>query len=114
MPPTADDWLRDISEAIAEIEFTLVGKTRQQFLSERPIRLITERLLEIVCEASRKLPEDIKQLDPTIPWREIIDFGNVLRHAYRSTRADVVWDIVQNDLPALKALAEKGNRASKG
>ncbi|WP_375414351.1 DUF86 domain-containing protein [uncultured Bradyrhizobium sp.] len=113
MPPSVEDRLLDILEAIAEIESTLAGKTREQFLSERPIRLITERLLEIVCEASRKLPDDIKQLDPGIPWREIIDFGNLLRHAYHSTKADTVWDIVQNDLPALKAFAESRNKASR-
>ena len=67
--------------------------------------MATERLLEIVCEASRRLPGKLKQSDSTIDWQRMIDFGNVLRHAYHAIRVDIVWDIVQNDLPALKSFA---------
>jgi uncharacterized protein with HEPN domain len=36
----------------------------------------------------------------------MIDFGNILRHAYHATRTELVWDIIKNDLPALKAFIE--------
>src|SRR4051794_38877562 len=107
MPPTAQDRLLDIRESIAEIESILYGVTREQFIVQRRLRLLTERLLEIVCEASRRLPDHIKQSEPQIEWQKVVDFGNYLRHAYHSTRADTVWDIVQIDLPLLKAVAER-------
>lgn len=113
MPPSTNDRLTDIRDTVAEIQATLTGKTREQFCAERPLRLITERLLEIVCEAARRLPETIKQSEPGIDWRAIVDFGNLLRHAYHSTRADDVWDIVQGDLPKLKAFVEKALRDRK-
>ena len=69
------------------------------------LAMATERLLEIVCEASRRLPGEPKQGDSTIDWQRMIDFGNVLRHAYHAIRVDIVWDIVLNDLPALKFFA---------
>jgi uncharacterized protein with HEPN domain len=90
MPPSVEDRLRDILEAILEIE----------------------QLLEIVCEASRTVPESMKQHGSGIDWRKMIDFGNLLRHAYHSTRAEAVWDIVQNHLPLLKSFAEHHIRGS--
>lgn len=113
MPPTVEDRYRDIVEAIAEIKGIWSGKTFADFAANRPLRLATERLLEIVCEASQKSPDAVKQNEPAIAWRKVIDFGNVLRHAYHMTKAEIVWDIVEDDLPALKAFAEAKLRAAR-
>jgi uncharacterized protein with HEPN domain len=107
MPPTVQDRLLDIREAVAEIESILSGVTRERFITERRLRLLTERLLEIVCEASRRLPDEIKQREPQIEWQKVVNFGDYLRHAYHSTKAEAVWDITQNDLPSLKVAAER-------
>jgi uncharacterized protein with HEPN domain len=112
MPPTIEDRLRDILEAITEIEDVLQGASFSQFASDRRARLLTERLLEIVCEASRTIPDKIKQDEPSIDWRKMIDFGNLLRHAYHTTKAEIVWDIIENHLPPLKSFAERRIRAS--
>jgi uncharacterized protein with HEPN domain len=102
VPPTVEDRLRDILEAIAEIERLVDGADLAKFSSDRLQRLATERLLEIVCEASRSIPDSIKEESPAIRWRKMIDFGNLLRHAYHTTDVAVVWDIVVTELPALK------------
>ncbi|ABD08235.1 Protein of unknown function DUF86 [Rhodopseudomonas palustris HaA2] len=107
MPPSVDDRFRDILDAIAELDDLLQGYDFEKFSRERRTRLLTERLLEIVCEASRSIPDAIKQGEPTIDWRSMIDFGNLLRHAYHSTRADTVWEIIRNRLPPLQAFAER-------
>lgn len=112
MPPTVEDRLRDILEAIIEIEDVVQGVSFVQFASDRRARLLTERLLEIVCEASRTIPEKIKQEEPAIDWRKMIDFGNLLRHAYHTTKAEVVWDVIANHLPPLKSVVERRIRAS--
>lgn len=54
MPPTVEDRLRDIMEAITEIEDMLAASSFEAFSTDTMRRLPTERLLEIVCEASRK------------------------------------------------------------
>jgi uncharacterized protein with HEPN domain len=69
-------------------------------------------LLEIVCEASRTIPDKTKQDEPGIDWRKMIDIGNLLRHAYHTTKAEIVWDIIENHLPPLKSFAERRIRAS--
>src|SRR6266496_3156062 len=112
MPPTVEDRLRDILEAIAEIDDVMRGANFDQFASDRRMRLLIERLLEIVCEASRTVPEKIKQEAPDIDWRKMIDFGNLLRHAYHTTKAEAVWYIIENQLPPLKSFVERRIRAS--
>ena len=63
MPPTAEDRLLDILEAIAEIDEMLAGLRLEQFTADKMRRMATERYLEVVCEAARKLPDNIKQDD---------------------------------------------------
>jgi uncharacterized protein with HEPN domain len=107
MPPTAEDRLLDILEPIAEIDKILATCNLEQFTGDKLRRLATERCLEIVCEAARKLPDDIKQHETDIDWRKMNDFGNRLRHAYHETDVAIVWDIIQNHLPRLNAFAKR-------
>jgi uncharacterized protein with HEPN domain len=107
MPPTAEDRLLDILEAIAEIDEMLAGYDLKQFTADKIRRMATERYLEVVCEAARKLPDSVKQDDPDIDWRKMNDFGNRLRHAYHETDAAIIWDIIQNHLPRLNSFVKR-------
>ena len=114
MPPTVEDRLSDIRASISQIERITSNMTLERFASDITIRAATERFLEIVCEASRRLlANDIKQREPQIAWRKMVDFGNLLRHAYQSTKTEFVRDMVKNDLPTLKAFVERSIQTSK-
>ena len=65
-------------------------------------RWLVERGVEIISEASRHLPDDLKARNPEIPWQKVAGIGNILRHNYESIAAPVLWKLVQADLPALK------------
>ena len=112
MPPTAEDRLLDILEAIAEIDEMLAGCRLEQFTADKMRRMATERYLEVICEAARRLPDSIKQEERDIDWRKITDFGNRLRHAYHETDATIVWDVIQNHLPPLKSFVQRRTRAT--
>ena len=88
----------------------LQGVSSEQIKTDTMRRMATERCLEIVCEAARRLPDEVKQNAPAIDWRRINDFANVLRHAYHATNVDIVWDIIQHHLPPLKAFVESRMR----
>ena len=107
MPPTSEDRLLDILEAIAEIDKMLAGFHLEQFTADKMRRMATERYLEVVCEAARKLPDNIKQAERDIDWRKMNDFGNRLRHAYHETDVAIVWDIIQNHLPRLDSFVRR-------
>lgn len=99
--------LEDISEAIAHVDAMLQGKSRDA-LEDPIVRAALERFLEIVSEASRHVPAKLKSSHgPNLPWRNIADLGNILRHAYRNVDVDILWNIYANDLAPLKASIEK-------
>jgi uncharacterized protein with HEPN domain len=112
MPPTAEDRLLDILEAIASIDEMLAGYDLKQFAADKMRRMATERYLEVVCEAARKLPDSVKQGEQDIDWRKMNDFGNRLRHAYHETDATIVWDIIQNHLPRLNSFVKRRIQAA--
>ena len=60
------------------------------------------RCLEIISEASRRLPDEVKARHPSIPWKDVAGAGNVYRHEYEDVAAKVVWDTVQIAQPALR------------
>jgi uncharacterized protein with HEPN domain len=107
MPPTTEDRLLDMQEAISALDGMIASSSLQDFQSNAMLYRASERLLEIIRDASRHLPDPVKQRSPQIEWRKIVDFGNYLRHAYHSTRADIVWDVIQRDLPHLKAFVDR-------
>jgi uncharacterized protein with HEPN domain len=112
MPPTVEDRLRDILEAIAEIEGMLADSSLELLTADKMRRMATERCLEVVCEATRRLTDDVKSEAPDIAWQKIIDFGDLLRHAYHATDVNMVWYINQSHLPPLKSFVERRIRAS--
>jgi uncharacterized protein with HEPN domain len=66
------------------------------------LRFIVQRAIEIISEATRRLPEELKAAKPEIEWRSVAGIGNVLRHECHSISDRVVWDVVQAELPLLK------------
>ncbi len=61
-----------------------------------------ERYLERLSEASRHVPDELKDKYPNIDWRGVADVGNVLRHAYDQVMDHRIWQIVTADLNALE------------
>ncbi|WP_394892866.1 DUF86 domain-containing protein [Mesorhizobium sp. AaZ16] len=81
--------LRDIIDAIDQIYLLLEGKTFADVQKDRILRAAFERFLEILSEASRHLPAELKAKAPETPWRRIGDIGNHLRHAYNRVDAEI-------------------------
>lgn len=79
---------------------------------ERTIYAVT-RCLEIVSEASRRLPEDLKSRHPAVPWEQIAGAGNVYRHDYEDVLPRILWNTVVNHLDALEAAIHSEIKQSK-
>ena len=65
------------------------------------------RCLEIISEASRRLPNDLKQRHPQIPWADIAAAGNIYRHDYEDVLEQFLWRTVETGLEALLAVVEQ-------
>jgi uncharacterized protein with HEPN domain len=96
--------LNDIRDAVGNIRRLLDGKTFDQMYGDPDIRAAFERYLEIASEASRHIPEDLKSTHGQgVPWRNVADLGNVLRHTYHRSDAQSLWDIYVVELDDLEA-----------
>jgi uncharacterized protein with HEPN domain len=63
--------------------------------------------LQIIGEAARALPEEVRAMAPDIEWAKIIGMRNVLVHGYFDIDLDIVWNAAERDVPALKPLVER-------
>ena len=98
--------LQHIREAIDHLQAFAAGKGLDDYLREPMLRFAVERGVEIISEASRRIPDDLKARHGHIPWREIAGIGNVLRHDYERVDDRELWTVVTRDLPPLKAVVE--------
>jgi uncharacterized protein with HEPN domain len=105
--PTTGDRISHIVTAINNIRQIVAGLTRESFANSLVTRLAVERLLEVISEASRFIPPEIKSRETAVNWRRLADLGNRLRHAYHSTDASLMWAMVENDLEPLEIFAER-------
>ena len=65
------------------------------------------RHLQIIGEAVRALPEDVRTLAPDIPWSNIVGMRNILVHGYFDIDTDIVWNAATRDVPAIKPAVER-------
>jgi uncharacterized protein with HEPN domain len=98
--------LEHILETIRQIEGFTAGRTLDDYLGLGWLRFATQRGIEIVSEASRRIPADLKATHPAIPWADIAGIGNILRHGYDSLDHALIWGVVERDLPPLKTAVE--------
>lgn len=95
--------LRDAVDAADEILSFTEGKTFDDYVSDRGLRLIVERLFEIVGEAMNQAVADEPELEAEIPEaRRVVGMRNRIIHGYDVVRHDVVWDSVQNQVRPLR------------
>ena len=93
--------LRDILEAIGHID-RYAARGREAFEADELIQSWFVRHLQIIGEAARALPEEIRAKMPDIPWSKVIGMRHILVHDYFGIDTEVVWDAVQRDLPSLR------------
>lgn len=93
--------LLDIDEAISKIErYTVRGKAA--FMEDELIQTWILFQFQVIGEAARSLSDEIRSNYAQIFWRDIIDFRNLLVHEYFRIDLELVWRIVENQLPELK------------
>ena len=78
------------------------GMTFEQYSADRKTQRAVERCIEVISEASRHIPDQIKGKHPEIPWSDVASIGNVFRHEYHNIAARIVWETVRLHLPPLE------------
>ncbi|HEY7242330.1 MAG TPA: HepT-like ribonuclease domain-containing protein [Xanthobacteraceae bacterium] len=77
---------------------------RTAFIEDLRAVYAVTRCLEIISEASRRLPDELKARHPSIEWKKMAAAGNAYRHDYEYVAAQYMWDTVQLALPPLHSV----------
>ena len=100
-------YLNDIREVINSIEIFVEGMTFEEFKNDDKTSSAVIRKFEIIGEATKNLPEDMKNQHSQIPWKEIAGMRDKLIHAYSEVDLKLVWMTIKQRLPELKSVIKK-------
>lgn len=94
--------LHDILESINRINTYTEGVNYDSFCNNQMLIDAVIRNLEIMGEASRNVPEEIRNIYTEIPWRKMIGLRNILIHEYFGVDESIVWEIIRTNLPEIR------------
>lgn len=99
--------LREIADYARRAQAICAGKTLQTLCADWQALLAFERAMEILGEAVKRLPLELRQRYPAVQWKFIAGMRDRLSHGYDDIRHDVLWNAVQLEVPALLTTVEQ-------
>lgn len=95
-------YFTEILTAISDIEEFTRDMSFEQFTKDKKTKQAVVRCLEIIGGAANAIPQQIKDINPNIQWREIISMRNKVLHEYFGIDEEVIWQTISEDLLPLK------------
>lgn len=101
MSPSLLDFLRHIEHECAFLAHLMEGQDRAALLDDPTKSRAIVRSLEVIGEAVKKLPMELRAKYPQVDWSDIAGMRDVLIHHYFGIDYDIVWDVLQKEIPDL-------------
>ena len=98
----------DIHESLSRIIDYKQGMDREMFFADRMTYDAVLWNFEVVAEAVKSVPGEIREMLQDIVWKRVLDFGGEVISKYYSIDDEIAWDAIENDVPKLKAQIESG------
>jgi uncharacterized protein with HEPN domain len=96
------DHLEDIRDAAEKAERFVEGMTYETFVDDEKTVFAVIRALEIIGEATKRIPESVRTRYPSVPWRAMAGMRDKLIHDYINVNLRIVWTTVQEEVPAVQ------------
>jgi uncharacterized protein with HEPN domain len=101
------DFVEDILDAMDKAEILLQNAPYDQFEADFRINFAAVRALEIIGEATKRLPMSLRQEYPDIPWKNMAGMRDRIIHGYDTVDLEIVWDVVKVDIPQIRPLIQQ-------
>ena len=101
------DYLKDILGAIDETAEFTTGMTFEDFEQDRKTIRAVLRNLEVLGEAAKQIPDDLRAKAPDVPWRLMAGMRDKLIHEYFGVDLSIVWSVIKEELPPLHPKIER-------
>ena len=99
MTRTSLDYVEDILDAMKKCQSFVAGMSYEDFLGDEKTTFAVTRALEIIGEATKRVPDDVRRRYPAISWREMARMRNRVIHGYFGVNLEVVWRTITEDVP---------------
>ena len=96
------DYVEDILDAMDKVEILLQDVTREQFEADFRINFAAVRALEIIGEATKRLPMALRDQYPHVPWKDMAGMRDRIIHGYDAVNLKIVWKTVKQRIPTVK------------
>lgn len=97
------DYLTDIVDSIGDIKDFISGLGFERFKKDKKTVNAVVRSIEIIGEATRKIPKTLKDRYPGIPWKKMAGMRDKLIHEYFGIDIEILWKVAKEDVPALNS-----------
>ena len=95
-------YIEDIIDAMEKAEIAVSKVDYDHFAADFMINFVVVRALEIIGEATKRLPMSFRDRYPNIPWKKMAGMRDRIIHGYDNVNLEIVWQVVQKDIPQVK------------